>query len=190
MNFAEIVQFTISRLEALNIKYAIVGSVASGFWGDPRATRDVDIVVDLQAKQIDAFCKSFPEDDFYVSRSAVQEAVSLCRPFNVIHNTSAYKIDFMIVEPGSWGKDQLLRSVMVEIVPNVRGNVAAPEDVIIGKLIYYREGGSDKHLRDIASILKVSESNVDQEYLSQQFEKTKLTDLWQAVLEKISDASN
>jgi hypothetical protein len=64
-------------------------------------------------------------------------------------------------------------------------NIAAPEDVILGKLVYYREGGSDKHLRDIAGILAVSGKLVDLAYTEDFANQLGVADTWHAILEKV-----
>mgnify|MGYP000387662546 CR=1 FL=1 len=42
---------------------------------------------------------------------------------------------------------------------------ASGEDVILKKLQYYKEGGSDKHMRDIASMIRTSGASFDRMYL-------------------------
>jgi hypothetical protein len=45
--------------------------------------------------------------------------------------------------------------------------VAAPEDVILKKLQFFREGGSSKHLRDIASMIQTQRvDGIDWQYLA------------------------
>jgi hypothetical protein len=57
--------------------------------------------------------------------------------------------------------------------------VAAPEDVILGKLWYFQEGGSDKHLRDIAAMLEISDAEIDRQYIDQWAAQLGLTEPWQ-----------
>jgi hypothetical protein len=40
-------------------------------------------------------------------------------------------------------------------------NVAPPEYVVVRKLEYFREGGSEKHLRDIRSMMSISADQID-----------------------------
>src|SRR4051794_41897962 len=81
----------------------LVGSFASSAYGEPRFTQDIDIVLDLPAAQIPALCAAFPVPDFYVSESAVREAVQRRFQFNVLHTTSRDKIDFLLPRDGQWG---------------------------------------------------------------------------------------
>jgi hypothetical protein len=77
--------------------------------------------------------------------------------------------------------NQLARRQRIEFEPDVSGFAAAPEDAILGKLNYYREGGSDKHLRDIKGILKVSGHTLDHDYLNEQAAQFGTFDLWQTL---------
>jgi hypothetical protein len=50
--------------------------------------------------------------------------------------------------------------------------------VIIKKLEFHREGGSDKHIRDIAGMLKVSGALIDRAYVDRLVEQTDLMSGW------------
>lgn len=181
----ELLQYAIQTLERLKISYALVGSFASSIWGESRHTQDIDFVVDLQLQHVESICQAFPAPGFYISQSAVTEAVKLRRPFNVIHPESANKIDFMVLPDVAWARAQIDRRRQVELAPNCHGYVAAPEDVILGKLVYYQEGGSEKHLRDIGGILSISGEAVDRDYVNKRASQLGVQDFWQAILEKI-----
>jgi hypothetical protein len=181
----ELLKFTIQALERLKIPYAVVGSFASGIWGESRFTQDIDILVALKLDDVPLLCAAFPSDDFYVSQAAANEAVARHGQFNVIHPTSGNKIDFMIAGDSPWVQAQLERHKRVPFFPDQDGAVAAAEDVILGKLVYYQEGGSDKHLRDIAGILKFSGDDLDRDYVSRFATQLGVADVWQSVLSKI-----
>jgi hypothetical protein len=184
----DLLRAAIQALERLDIPYALVGSFASGAWGESRFTQDIDIVVALLPAQVRTLCDAFPQPDFYVSLSAAEEAVRQGGQFNVIHPASGNKIDFMIAGNTPWADAQLKRSRRLTLFADIQANVAAPEDVILGKLIYFREGGSDKHLRDITGILKISGQQVDRSYISQYATQLGVADIWQAVLERMADS--
>ena len=71
--------------DRLQLTYLVVGSTATIAYGEPRFTNDIDIVIDLPADKIDAFCENFPDDEFYVSRAAVDQAVQ--KAFQFISNS-------------------------------------------------------------------------------------------------------
>jgi hypothetical protein len=185
----ELLRHVLDALERLEISYAVVGSFASGAWGEPRMTRDIDIVVRLTPSQVETLCAAFPEDEFYVSLPAAREALRSHGQFNVIHPSSGNKIDFMVVGSNDWSTAQLARRQRVEFAPDTAGYIAAPEDVIVGKLIDYREGGSEKHLRDIAGILTISDSLIDRDYIAKFSAQLGVSDIWQAVIDRVDKPS-
>jgi hypothetical protein len=173
-------------LEAQKLPYMVVGSFASAAYGEPRLTHDIDIVVQLRAGDVDRLCGAFPSPEFYVSASAAREAVLQRGQFNVIHPTSGNKIDFMIARDDPWGRSQLARRSPRPLLPDCETFTAAPEDVILAKLLYYQEGGSEKHLRDIASMLRISGDEIDQTYIDHWAGQLGLVQEWHAVLDRLS----
>lgn len=166
MEQSDLLKFVIDALERLRIRYAIVGSIATGVWGESRFTQDIDILIELSAEQIQPLCKAFPTSDFYFNEGAARDAVARQGQFYVISPASGNKIDFMIAGRSPWTKSQFDRRKSVQIFPGHNAIVAAPEDVIIGRLVYFHAGGSDKHLRDITSILDISRGLVDYAYVA------------------------
>lgn len=189
MRQIELLRYVLNALERLEISYAVVGSFASGAWGEPRMTRDIDIVVRLTPSQVETLCTAFPADAFYVSVPAALEALRSHGQFNVIHPSSGNKIDFMVVGSSDWSTAQLARRQRVQFAPDTAGFIAAPEDVIVGKLVYYREGGSEKHLRDITGILSTRSDAVDRDYIAKFAAQLGVADIWQAIVDRVDKPS-
>ena len=185
MDQSDLLKLAIKNLQQLRVSYAIVGSFASSIWGESRLTQDIDIVVELKPEQAVLLCDSFPSPEFYVSQTAAQEAVARSGQFNVINPSSGNKIDFMVAGRTDWAVAQLQRSKQLSLFPDQVAQVAAPEDVIIGKLVYYREGGSEKHLRDIAGMLKFSGDMIDRAYVERFAKQLDVADIWEAVLNSV-----
>ena len=57
--------------------------------------------------------------------------------------------------------------------------------MIIKKMEYYRLGESDKHLRDIAGVLRVSGPAIDRAYIEDWAARLGLSDIWQRVLARV-----
>jgi hypothetical protein len=188
VNQSDFLKTVVGILEAQRIHYMIVGSIASAAYGEARFTNDVDIVVDVDETQATQLCDAFPTDDFYVSRSAALEAVRLKRQFNVIHPASGNKVDFMIARLDAWGRAQLARRHHRHILPDCLAYAASPEDIILAKMIYYREGKSEKHTRDITGILKISGNEIDRAYISEWAERLDLTEIWQMILSRVDQS--
>jgi len=186
---SDLLRRTIDVLEELDIVYVLVGSLASSAYGEPRLTQDIDIVVDLGSAQVSSLCAKFPLQDYYVSPEAAKEAVLGGGQFNVIHPSSGNKIDFMVARRDPWGRSQMARRRKVTVLPDLEGYVAAPDDIIIGKMLYYREGGSEKHLRDITGILAVSGEEVDRDYVTEWADELGLARIWRRVQERVDGES-
>jgi len=162
-------------------RYVIGGSVAAIFYGEPRMTDDVDLVVFLNDTDIQRLPEFFPRAEFYLPPKEVIVA-EVARPqrghFNIIHSATSFKAD---VYPT--GSDDLnawafrnKRSVPFQGETLV---LAPPEYVIVRKLEYFREGGSDKHLRDIRGMLQVSGEQLDRAALDEWIARRGVQAEWQ-----------
>lgn len=165
MDQLEFFRQIIRTLQTSGMRYMVVGSFASGFWGEPRATYDVDVLIALGASELPGLAKLFPSDEFYFSPEAAQDAIRRGTQFNIIHPATGNKVDLTIRGSDAWSQLQLSRRRLMSLEPGFEFYVGAPEDIILGKLLFFREGGSEKHLRDIAGILKLRETELDMDYL-------------------------
>lgn len=181
----EVFAYAIESVEALGLTYMVVGSVASISYGEPRMTLDMDIVIDIRPEHITDFCQRFPPPEFYVSSQAILQAIVHRGQFNVIHPDSGNKIDLMLPKDDHWGHMQLSQRRQKDILDGRTAFVARPEDVILSKMLYYREGQSDKHLRDIAGMLKVSGDIIDRDYITNWAKDLDVLDIWHAILQRV-----
>lgn len=153
--------------DALAVRWAIGGSVASAAHGEPRATNDVDVIALLTETEARALVQQLGTD-FYADADAAADAARRRSSFNVIDNRSFIKIDVFVPAPGPLGAGQLDRLQLLEILPGVRAlPILGPEDVILQKLRWYGLGGgvSDRQWRDIVSVLRIASDAIDQAYL-------------------------
>jgi hypothetical protein len=161
----------------------ITGSTAGIIYGEPRMTHDVDIVVALAPAQISSFAAAYPMERFYCPPEDVI-AIEVRRAhrghFNLIHHDTGFKADIYLAfdELHRWG----LAHRRVVDVGTLRVQVAPVEYVVLRKLEYYREGGSEKHLRDIRAMLDVSADDIDRTYLDEQIALRGLDAAWRAVV--------
>lgn len=181
----ELLRFVCSLLDRLNVAYMVTGSQATIAYGEPRFTNDIDIVVDLTMATVGEFCDGFPDDDFYLSRPAAIEAVSQRSMFNVIHPSSGLKIDVIIPAATPYDRLRLARAQRVQVTDDFNALFTTPEDIILKKLDWHRMGGGDRHLRDIAGILKIRRDRLDFEYLTQHVDRMGLSELWDALLARV-----
>lgn len=164
MDFIGLIKLVIDKLDSAKIPYMLVGSVASSFYGDPRLTRDIDMVLELLPSHIRSFHQLFDSKDFYVPPDEIiRDEVLNKRSFNLIHHETGLKIDIMVKKPTPHGEEEFQRRQKLEILPGFEGYIASPEDVILKKLQFYQEGRSPKHIADCKAIL--SQVSVDESYI-------------------------
>jgi hypothetical protein len=186
MEQSELLRIAVGALDELGLRYFVTGSVATIFYGEPRFTNDVDLVVDLPPTRVAEFCQKFPLPEFYVSQDAALQAAVHHGQFNIIHPESGLKIDVVVPEKNPFNQGRFLRAARVRPSADLEAMFASPEDVIIKKMQYYREGGSEKHLRDIAGILKISGDKVDKNYIARWATLFGVDTIWQAILEELA----
>ena len=142
----------------------VTGGVASVVYGDPRFTRDVDVVVQIDPARVEDFLGAFAGGSFYVpSREAVDREVRRDEGghFNVIDPATGLRADVYLSGRDPLHAWALERRRRVQV--GDRSIWLAPiEYVLLRKLEYYRMSGSDRHLRDAAMILRISGDQVDQ----------------------------
>jgi hypothetical protein len=183
MNIAELLLHACTHLERLGVPYMVTGSVSSAAYGEPRSTNDVDIVIDLTEEMIPDFCSGFADEAFYYSEDAIRDAVRQRFQFNVLHTTGGYKIDFILLGNSEYDLIRMGRARDFEYFPNRRLKFASPEDVILKKLYFYKEGGSEKHLRDIAGMIDVIGNELDYQYIRNWSKEENVAEIWDKMLE-------
>ncbi len=151
----ELSQIT-DRLEAARIPYCIVGGLAAIAYGRPRLTLDADLVVALSPDHIRTLVSAFPIEDFYLPPGEVLLAEIQRESrghFNILHQHSALRADCYLPGKSSLAHWELANRRRLE-GPFGEAWFAPPEAVIVNKLLFFREGASQKHLDDIVAILE------------------------------------
>ena len=183
----ELLERLVVAFQRLNIPYLVTGSVAAMAYGEPRLTNDIDVVADIQEDSIEDFMALFPYDEFYISEEAVRQAIGDRGQFNIIHPESGLKVDVIIRKDTPFDRSRFSRARRIRPAETYEARFAAPEDVIIKKLEYYKEGGSEKHLRDIAGILRISPTEVDTAYIQEWADRLGLRQIWDAVVQRVQE---
>jgi hypothetical protein len=189
MDQVDLLRTVVDALERLRVRYLVTGSTATIYYGEPRFTNDIDIVVQLPAARVAEFCRLFPSAQFYLDEASVRDAVAACGQFNLIHPQSGLKVDFIIPPDTAFERSRFSRRVRARPGPDFEASFAAPEDVIVKKLEYYAAGGSEKHLRDITGILKTSGDRVDRDYVARWAAQLGVAHVWEAVLARLGKSA-
>jgi hypothetical protein len=180
----ELLAYLVRCLVKCNVPYFITGAVACIAYGEPRFTNDIDIVADVKDEHIARLKECFPEQEYYLDPDVVREAIERRHQFNIIHPASGLKIDVWISKRDAFDKSRFSRIRIMHPLEDTEANFASPEDVIIKKMEYYKEGSSEKHIRDILGMLKISGDMIDPKYISLWAKILNLEDIWEAIQER------
>jgi hypothetical protein len=174
-----------SKFNELDLRYMVSGSVAAIYYGEPRMTNDVDIIVFLRREDARKLSAAFPEDEYYCPPLEVIESERTRDQrghFNLIHHETGFKADIYLTgrdELHAWGLSQVIRADL----EGQQVNFAPPEYVIVRKLQFFREGGSPKHLRDISRMLIGLGDDWNRDTLMAMIATHRLEPEWQRVLD-------
>ncbi len=158
----------------------ITGSVATTLFGEPRLTNDVDLVVAIRKEQAETFAKLFNLPGFYcppVEVIAAEVSRLSHAHFNLMHSSSGYKADIYPLTDSfqRWGWERRKR---VQLADDFAVWVAPLEYVIVMKLTYYAEGGSQKHLSDIRGVLDLRGKDIDRDLIRTHAQTLGLGAMW------------
>lgn len=156
----------IAVLEQLQLPYMVAGGFAAIFYGEPRLTIDVDIVVDLNPQHIPALVKAFSFPEYYLSEEAMRDALQRRFPFNIIQTKTGAKADIVPLPDDVFSRVAFARRK--RMVYNAAGQEAtfiSAEDIVAAKLFAFGQTGSDKHLRDARGVLVTQWGQLDLELI-------------------------
>ncbi|MBW2702928.1 MAG: hypothetical protein JRF33_19070 [Deltaproteobacteria bacterium] len=188
MQAIEKVLLLIDPINRLGLPYMVTGSVASIVYGEPRMTQDVDLVLHLRPGDVKPLLDTYGEQDFYCppEENLRQELRRSQRGhFNIIHHASGFKADVYLMEQSPLQTWAMARKHRLELTKSSFLWLAPMEYVIVQKLLYYREGGSDKHLRDIRGMMLLSQEQLDGDALHDWIAKLGLDAEWTQITSSI-----
>ncbi len=182
MNFAELVRIAVGLLDAAGVPYMVTGSLASTYHGEPRATRDVDVVIDPDGPALERLVAGLLASGFYVDASAARSALADRSQFNAI-GPEAAKVDFIIRRERPFSRAEFDRRKPADLFGSA-GFVATAEDMIIAKLEWATESDSERQLRDVRGMLDAGGDSLDRPYIERWVSALGVRDSWNRALEE------
>jgi len=140
-----------NTLDEQNVPYMLSGSLALTLYAIPRATRDIDLIVELQDKHVNSFVQAI-KGKFYFHEPTIKDEIRRQGMFNIIHLDSSYKIDFIIRSEQPFEVEKFQRRQQIDFL-GVKVWVITLEDLIISKLNWIQQLESELQKRDIQSLL-------------------------------------
>jgi hypothetical protein len=170
----------VALLDAANIPYMVSGSFASTYHGVPRATQDLDVVIDPTDAALANFAQAALKNDLYVDPDRAREALRQRRQFNVIDATSGWKADLIVRKDRPFSREEFSRRVRARLL-DVDVWVATPEDTVLAKLEWSARGGSDLQMADVAGIVRVRAQDLDRDYIRRWAAELGVLEAWERV---------
>jgi hypothetical protein len=188
MNPVDIALVVARALEACGVRYVLGGSLASSVSGEPRATLDIDLMVDLEGPAV-AHLIAALGGDFHTDADAFGRAIANRSSVNIIHLPTATKVDLFIMGATSIESRQMDRRQLVLLTepPGASLYVYTPEDILLQKLRWFRLGGevSDRQWRDVLGVMVVQGARLDVGYLHMSATEIGVVDLLERALGEV-----
>jgi hypothetical protein len=150
MNEIDIVRDISRRFEKAGISYMLTGSMAMNYYAQPRMTRDIDVVIAIGPEDVGRVAALF-RPDYYVREENIRESVARESIFNLIHQESVIKVDCIIRKKSEYRRLEFERRQKISILDFVTF-IVSKEDLIISKLLWAKDSGSEVQLRDVKNL--------------------------------------
>ncbi len=177
-----------NALDALEINYAIGGSIASSLYGKVRFTQDADINVALLGDKAEQLYNEL-KDNFYISKDAMYQAISNRGSFNIIHLEFAFKIDIFLQKDDEFHRQFFLRRKKVKLDESINQSfdIVSAEDIILLKLLWYKSAGcvSQRQWSDVLGVLAVQDQLLDVKYMKTSSEKLGVGELLRKAIDEV-----
>ena len=160
-------------LSDLGIAYYVTGRVAAIAYGEPRTTRDVDLVLEIALAQVDALVAALVIDGFYVPGAEDVKAGRM-RSLSVTHIESVSRADLVVSGDGAFDQLRFQRRWLLTMPSGEQVYFSSSEDIILAKLRWGQRSNSEKQWRDVLGVLKVQQAALDYGYLSEWAERLDL----------------
>ncbi len=182
MNFEQIALTVAEALRKSNISYMLTGALAVNYYGKPRMTHDIDVVVSITINDTAKFKELFDEN-FTVDAYSISCALKELSMFNIIHKETGLKVDFWIMKGDEYNRKSFERRKWYPY-QNIEICLATPEDMIINKLDWFKLSDIDKHYFDALDIYRIQQEKLDIEYINYWCNKKSISELWKKIQEE------
>jgi len=160
-NEIDVVRDISGKFAQAGIPFMLTGLMAMNYYAQPRMTRDVDVVVQMNPEDAASVSRLFGEE-YYLDLDAVAEACARRSMFNLIHLESVIKVDCIVRKETDYRRLEFERRREIAI-HDFMTFIVSKEDLIISKLLWARDSRSELQLRDARNLLS---TGYDDEYLN------------------------
>lgn len=178
MSLASFVAAVLNALKDAEIPCMLTGSLAAAYYGTPRATQDVDLVIEPSADGLELLVSALESAGFYVDREVARDSFRTGGQFNAIDPESGWKADFIFRKSRPFSEAEFARRDVKEFA-GIEVALPTLEDLIIAKLEWSELGDSALQRRDIKQLVEFADDSLDEEYLLHWIEDLGLIAAWE-----------
>lgn len=184
MSIASFLRRIAEILEAVGVPYMLTGSLAAAYYATPRATQDIDVVIDTGKEGVERLVESFLKADLYVDPDAALTAWQTRGQFNAIDPDTGWKVDLIVRKDRSFSTTEFERRERAEML-GIEVSLASLEDVLIAKLEWAALGDSELQRTDVVRMLESSGDRLDRGYLMKWVAELGLQAEWDAIIQRL-----
>ena len=173
---AELLKTVASFFEQNHIPYMLTGALSVVYYGRPRASHDIDFVVEIPKKDTDRvlhLLARFPHE-FSFQPEAVAQAIASKSMFTMLHMPTMLKLDFWLLQDEAFDQTRFRRKNRVTLLGQIM-NITSAEDTILQKLRWYKEAKIEKHVVDAAFVYQIQKKELNTSYLTSWAKKLAVT---------------
>lgn len=164
MTLAEFLAIVVRRLDAAGVEYMIGGSVASSIYGEPRTTRDIDIIVEVHDQSLRSLFADFDRNDVYIDEPSPSQKIVPGQMFNLLDIRGGWKVDLVVKKERPFSAAEFIRRRQLNVW-GIPAMIASPEDVLLTKLEWSMLSGSSRQIDDARGIVAIQRDTLDIAYL-------------------------
>lgn len=181
MSLESLLEHTVGLLEETGLSYMVTGSLASGYHGEYRATHDVDVVIDVNAAQLERLLDRLHAAGMYVDDEAARAALRERGQFNAI--IEDVKVDFIIHKQDAFARSEFERRTRGLLLGREASLVSA-EDLVLAKLGWAAQLDSERQLRDVAGVVDAIGPALDRAYIRDWADRLGLREAWDRLIDE------
>ena len=177
MSQSDLLIEAVEALERAGVGYMLTGSLASSILGEPRATHDVDLVIEVDVRVVDRLAVAFGAPSYYFDPTAARSALQARGMFNLLDTRTGDKVDFWALTTSPFDASRFARRRITHALGR-EISISSPEDTILQKLKWAADsGGSERQFRDAVAVYEVQMGDLDQAYLDEWADHLGVADL-------------
>lgn len=187
MSVREVLENLRGALEEADVAYMVTGSFASSVHGVPRATQDIDVIIEPTRDQLVALMSKFGEPVYEADQEDALDALRRRSMFSVIDRRGIWKIDFIVRKDRPFSKREFGRRTKIDIL-GISLYAATAEDILLAKLEWAKLGESERQIRDAAGIISIQGQKLDVDYVERWVAALDIEDQWRSAREQAGNA--